>query len=250
MAPSDASYARSFGTRAAEYERGRPDYPASLVADLLAPAGEAPLRVADVGAGTGKLTRVLLGLGHEVVAVEPDGAMRARLAESVDSSAGVEALDGEGEELPLADASVDAVTYGQAWHWVDPVRGAAEAARVLRPGGVLALVWNIRDVTPPWVAELADAMDGSNAERMIGEDRVEPFPPFTSLERLELSWSRRMSVPELVDMAASRSTVIALDDTGRERVLDRVRALGEQQAGDDGTFELPYVTFGFRGIRP
>lgn len=130
--------ANSFGEQAGLYERARPDYPDAAVTWLVGAAR----RVADVGAGTGKLTRVLRRLGREVVAVEPDAAMRAELVAAVP---GVEVLAGTGEALPLPDTSVDAVTFGQAWHWVDPAAGSIEAARVLRPGGVLGLVWNARD---------------------------------------------------------------------------------------------------------
>ena len=124
-------HARSFGSAVDAYEHGRPGYPAA-VADWLVPSGSQ--RLVDVGAGTGKFTRTLLGRGAEVVAVEPDPAMRARLAALLPD---VRAVDGTGEAMPLPDGSADAVTFAQSWHWVDPVAGVAEVARVLRPGGVL-----------------------------------------------------------------------------------------------------------------
>jgi ubiquinone/menaquinone biosynthesis C-methylase UbiE len=104
--------------------------------------GSSPLRVADVGAGTGKLTRVVAGLGAEVVAIDPDAAMLAELAARVPD---VPTFVGTGERIPLTDASADAVVFGQAWHWVDPDAASAEVGRVLRPGGVLGLIWNVRD---------------------------------------------------------------------------------------------------------
>src|SRR5262245_61596927 len=106
--------------------------------------GSEPVDVVDVGAGTGKLTRVLTRLGHRVTAVDPMPAMLEQLHRAVP---GVVTLVGSAEELPLTDQSVDAVTFGQSWHWVDVPRGAPEIARVLRPGGCVAMTWNMRDDT-------------------------------------------------------------------------------------------------------
>ncbi|WP_336923849.1 class I SAM-dependent methyltransferase [Aquipuribacter sp. SD81] len=135
--------ALSFGAVADGYERVRPGYPPATATWALGPA---PLRVADVGAGTGKWTRVLRDLGHDVTAVEPDPGMRARLSQVLPD---VDVREGSGERLPLPDASVDALTFAQSWHWVDPSAGTAEAVRVLRPGGRLVLVWNRRDPDAP-----------------------------------------------------------------------------------------------------
>ncbi|WP_420450657.1 class I SAM-dependent methyltransferase [Ilumatobacter sp.] len=142
--------ATSFGAEASAYERGRPSYPADAVTWLLA---DAPRRVVDVGAGTGKLTRALLGDGREVVAVDPDAEMLAALSSS---SPEVVALVGTAESIPLEDASADLVVLGQAWHWVDPDAAAGEIARVLAPAGSLALIWNVRDESSPWVARLTE----------------------------------------------------------------------------------------------
>ncbi len=134
---------------AAEYERGRPSYPAEAVAWLV--PGDATA-VADVGAGTGKLTAALAAPGAPSSPSTPTPRCSRRCAAALP---GVATLEGTGESLPLADASMDAVTFGQSWHWVDPVRGSAEVARVLRPGGVLGLIWNVRDERVAWVAELS-----------------------------------------------------------------------------------------------
>lgn len=175
---SEEEMARSFGSAAAVYETGRPDYPIQAVDWMLQPVvgGERRIRVADVGAGTGKLTRALQELGAEVVAVDPDPKMLETLRANVHA---VPTFVGSAERLPLPDAGVDAVVLGQAWHWVDPVRGAAEAARVLRPGGVLGLVWNVRDDTVPWVARLTQIMHGSHAEQMLagGDPSSAPRSP-------------------------------------------------------------------------
>lgn len=126
--------ANSFGQVADSYDRARPEYPEAALQWLLAAPAQ---RVADIGAGTGKLTGVLARLGHHVTAVEPDDRMRAQLSRRLPD---ITALDGTAEEIPLPDAAVDAVAFGQAWHWVDVDAVSAELARVLRPGGVLGLV--------------------------------------------------------------------------------------------------------------
>src|SRR5579859_8118452 len=129
----------SFGPAADLYDSVRPAYPREAVEWAL---GTPPLRVVDLGAGTGILTRVLLGIGYEVLPVEPDPAMRAKLAAT---TPGVEPLDGRAESIPLPDGSTDAIVAGQAYHWFDRDAAHREAARVLRPGGVFAPIWNVRD---------------------------------------------------------------------------------------------------------
>src|SRR4051794_1977829 len=135
--------ARSFDRAADEYERTRPEYP-DAVLELL-PLGD-DAEVLDLGAGTGKLTRVLARRYHRVVAVEPLDGMRAILARVVPEA---EALAGRAEEIPLPDAEVDAVFAGQAFHWFANEDALAEIARVLRPGGLFCLVWNSGDESRP-----------------------------------------------------------------------------------------------------
>src|SRR5690606_19767892 len=144
----------SFGVVADTYDAGRPSYPAEAVAWLTARTPPI-VDAVDVGAGTGKLTRGLAELGLAVTAVDPDAAMLAALR---DRTPGVRTLTGTGAALPLGDATADLITYGQAWHWVDPDVASAEAARVLRPGGVLGLIWNIRDESVPWIAAMGAIM--------------------------------------------------------------------------------------------
>src|SRR5215218_9289383 len=128
-----ASRAASFGSVGGEYERGRPSYPTEAVAWLV---GTDPLRVVDLGAGTGKLTRRLLALGHDVVAVEPAPGMLEQLEVELPA---VTALAGTAEAIPVADGDADAVVAGQAFHWFDAERALPEVARVLCPGGRLGL---------------------------------------------------------------------------------------------------------------
>src|SRR5690606_25154234 len=127
--------AEGFGRGAEAYESARPSYPPDAVGEIATVCDVGPgRRVLDLAAGTGKLTRLLVPTGAEVVAVEPVAEMRAVLSAVLP---GVEALDGTAEAIPLPDASVDAVTVAQAFHWFDPPVALAEIARVLRPGGTL-----------------------------------------------------------------------------------------------------------------
>lgn len=242
--------ATSFGAAAGAYEAGRPDYPLEAVQWLLAPVGPAP-RVADVGAGTGKLTRTVVEAGAEVVAIDPDPEMLATLRTAVP---GVPTFAGTAERMPVPAASVDAVLLGQAWHWVDPDAAATEVARVLRSGGVLGLVWNIRDESVPWVARLTAAMKGSHAEEMLAGDGVRVGAPFGTIERRTWTWTRTVDRASLTAMVASRSYIITAAPEDRARILDEVAALFDEnlRMDDDGVevVDLPYRTEAFRTVAP
>jgi SAM-dependent methyltransferase len=240
-----AERAASFGQAADVYERSRPDYPAAAV-DWLLPEGAG--KVLDLGAGTGKLTRSLLERGLDVIAVEPAEEMRATLAAALPEA---RALAGTAEAIPLPDSSVDAITVAQAWHWVDPAVALPEAARVLRPGGTLGLIWNRRDERVPWVTRLSEAMGSSDAELILMEE-VEIGPPFGPTETFETDWGRPMDLGLLLDMIRSRSYFITADAERQAKLLDGTRALVESdpdlEAGT--TFVLPYRTHCFRAAAP
>ncbi|WP_235737263.1 class I SAM-dependent methyltransferase [Nocardioides alcanivorans] len=240
----------SFGQMAGAYEVGRPDYPAESVTWMLEPVampGE-PMRVADVGAGTGKLTRVAAEVTSELVAIDPDAAMLAQLRETVP---GIPTFVGTAEALPLPDASLDAVVLGQAWHWVDPVAGPDEVGRVLRPGGVLGLVWNIRDESEPWVRRLTEVMHGSHAEEMLATGGPTVGPPFGTLEHAEWRWTRPMTRDSLLTMARSRSFVITAPDDVRARIEAGLRELlDEIGAVGHAVIDVPYVTHAYRTLKP
>jgi SAM-dependent methyltransferase len=242
---------RSFGSAASAYEAGRPQYPSEAVAWMLEPVrreGRA-LRVADVGAGTGKLTRAIVELGADVVAIDPDAAMLENLRGNI---AGVPTFVGSAEDLPLPDGSVDAVVMGQAWHWVEPDAASAEIARVLRPGGILGLVWNIRDERTPWVRRLTEVMHGSNAEALLAGDGPRVAAPFPRLTERVWEWSHPMTLAALTDMMRSRSYIITAQPAVRERIESDFAALFAAEAAlqSGGTIELPYRTHAFRSIRP
>ncbi|TWX37060.1 class I SAM-dependent methyltransferase [Frigoribacterium sp. ACAM 257] len=240
-----STLASSFGQAADVYERGRPSYPAEAVEWLL-PLGAR--HVVDLGAGTGKLTRVLLPRVEQVTAVEPSEGMRATLERAVPDAA---SLAGSAESMPLDDSSVDAVFVAQAWHWVDPRAAVPEVARVLRPGGTLALLWNIRDETVPWLAELSQVMH-SPAERDMSSDAPAVGEPFAPIERRDFPWVHELGRDELLAMIASRSYVITLSEDDRAQVLRDVGQLLDTHPDTRGaeTIRLPYVTRASRTLLP
>lgn len=231
-----------FGTAASDYVAGRPSYPPLAVAWLLEGATGA---VADVGAGTGKLTEQILAQGHDVTAVDPDPGMLTALAEAVP---GVTTLTGTAEALPFANASLGALTYGQAWHWVDVPAATAEAARVLVPGGRLGLIWNLRDESVDWVAALGAAMHASKAESMISSQEVEVGQPFGELEEEVWRWDNPVTHEGLRAMARSRSYYITGDAEFRRAVDARVDEVLADL--DPQNLLMPYATHAFRTTRP
>lgn len=245
-----AAAATGFARGAQAYEASRPSYPAAALSCIVGRSGLGPgRRVLDLAAGTGKLTRLLVPSGAEVVAVEPVAAMRAEL---VAASPGVEALDGTAEAIPLPDASVDAVTVAQAFHWFDPVPALAEIARVLRPGGTLLVVQNERDVEVGWVRRFGDLLDtgrGRPYDVYYGVDWsdravAEGAGAYLGGGRDEFRWEQPCDGELLVERAASVSVVASLPDLERERVLDRVRHLAATDPDLAGrpSFPFPYTT--------
>ena len=212
-----------FSRVAADYERHRPGYPTALLDRVAAAVGIGPGRtVVDVGAGTGKLTRLLLRYGCDVAAVEPLAEMRAQLAEVLPD---VQALDGTAEAMPLADASVDVVTAGQAFHWFDTERALDEFHRVLRPGGWLVLVWNDR-AGDGWMTELTDVCDAllGNPDE---DDRfwavIEADRRFGAVQNHEESVVERTTPAWVVETMATRSWIASLDEAERAELLERIR---------------------------
>lgn len=225
----DPRRALSFGAAAQAYAAARPSYPVEAVRFVL-PAGAR--RVLDLGAGTGKLTAVLLELGLDVVAVEPDDGMRAL----IDPRAQV--LAGTAEQVPVGDASVDAVVAGQAWHWFDPEAALASVRRVLRPGGTLGLLWNVLDDTDGWPRDLAEHVGMEDRLSLVQPDDQVPYDGAPG------SWQRQLFRHEqpadadlVVANLASRSIVIVMAPAAREAHLARARELVPA-----GAFTIPWVT--------
>ncbi|MQS34981.1 class I SAM-dependent methyltransferase [Streptomyces katsurahamanus] len=246
--PGRAERAASFGAAADAYERGRPPYPARAVDWLLAGAGD---RVIDLGAGTGKLTRLLTARGLDVTAVEPSDGMREHLAAA---APGARVLAGSAESIPLPDGCADVVTAAQAWHWADTARAVPETARVLAPGGSLALVWNVRDERADWVARLGRLLHPAGARPTAGAgvaalaERPDLYGP---TETFTVEWSAELGPAELVDLVASRSYVIMLPEPDRAELLARVRELTVRHPALAGRerFSMPYITRCYRAGR-
>jgi len=233
--------ARGFARAADTYERARPEYPPPAVAWLAERLDLRPGRtVVDVAAGTGKLTRALVGTGARVVAVEPLAEMRRVLQEAVPE---IEALEGTAEALPLADGSADAVTVAAAFHWFDVPRALEEFARVLRPVGALGLVWNVRHPRARIHQELDALLEPHSAAvpRVREFAATDHFPQgaFGPLEQAEFTHEQRFDADGLVERIASISFVALLPDDERAELLERVRAIGKRY---DGPISFPYRT--------
>jgi SAM-dependent methyltransferase len=234
--------AASFAEVAAEYERARPGYPEEAVRWL---AGEPPRDVVDLGAGTGKLTRALVALGHRVTAVEPLPELRAVLRERAPGAA---VVAGGAEAIPLPAGCADVVVAAQAFHWFDHAAALPEIARVLRPGGRLALVWNTRDDRVPWVARLSAAIGSESVESRDARDPVEASGLFGPVETATFSLSQRLDRGLLRDLVLSRSSCATRPPGEREPVLAAVDAIYDEEAGPGGLV-LPYRTECFRASR-
>jgi SAM-dependent methyltransferase len=223
-AASKEQRARSFARVAQEYERGRPGYPRAAIEWLL---GAGPLVVLDLGAGTGKLTGALLDAGHRVIAVEPLAEMREILASSWPQA---QPLAGSAERLPLADASVDAVTAGAAFHWFDQPRAQAEIVRVLRAPGVLGLLGNAFDAARPWVASVREILGPPAIERPgHWPSAADLEVDFAEIEDREFPHVQRQDRAHLRDLASSRSSLALMSEAEREAVLARLDRLWERE---------------------
>jgi ubiquinone/menaquinone biosynthesis C-methylase UbiE len=236
-----AEQAASFDRAAEVYERARPEYPAEAV-DWMLPADART--VLDLGAGTGKLTRALASRGLEVFAVDPSPKMLDQLRSAVPEAT---VSVGTAEDIPLADASVDAIVVGQAWHWVDQDAALPSVARVLRPGGTLGLVWNIRDDRVPWVERLTRVMHQAEGELFMETGRIEQGP-FGDLESASFEWSRDFTRDELVDLLRSRSYFITAPESEQASIVAGVNELldTDPDVGGQSSWSMPYVTRAFR----
>jgi SAM-dependent methyltransferase len=238
---SERRRARSFGDVADDYARARPSYPIEAVSWLL---GADPLVVVDLGAGTGRLTEVLAGQDHRVIAVEPLPGLRQKLAAAVPKA---RLLAGTAEDIPLEDGSADAVVVGQAFHWFDVEPALAEIRRVLRPGGRIGLLWNFRESSQGWMRDLA-AIAGENdlPEGWLAE--------FEGLDRVARVEGRVFPLEHVVDrdrlLALVRSWSYVATRPARERseVLTRVGELWDRHPELTGTARasMTYRTEAYR----
>ena len=216
-----------FGRAARAYERARPAYPAEAVAWLAERLDLRPGRtVVDLGAGTGKLSGLLVPTGARVVAVEPVDEMR-RLLERI---AGVEVLAGTAEAIPLPDASTDAVSVAEAFHWFNGDEALGEIHRVLRPACALALVWNRLDGTDPVSAAFQEVIERYRGHPPVagssrGREAFDRTTLFTPLELRTFANAQELDADTLADRAASESSIAILPEERRREVRGVVRAL-------------------------
>ncbi|MBL0746252.1 class I SAM-dependent methyltransferase [Nocardioides baculatus] len=239
--PATGGRARSFGTVAEAYDRGRPAYPEEAVAWLT--GGEAKV-VLELGAGTGKLTRQLVDAGHAVFATDPDEAMLEVLRERVPE---VSAKVATAEEIPANDRSVDVVVVAQAFHWFDHEVALPEIARILKPGGHVALMWNSRDERIPWVRRMGDILgrqdsNTSSAQHLVHSDL------FGFMEETSFKHWQEVNRESILDLARSRSSFLVMDDDEKQQHLEEVRAFyADYGRGMDG-MQIPYVTRCYRAV--
>lgn len=234
--------ARGFEAAAEIYEQARPGYPRAAADLLVEVLGARPdSTIVDIGAGTGKLTRMLVATGARTIAVEPLDAMRRQLAKA---APGAEVLAGTAEALPLPDGCAAAVVVAQAFHWFRGDEALAEAARVLRPGGRLGLVWNRRDEAHSSWARLSRIidpyMDGLPRYRSgrwrEAFERTALFRPF---QHRVFANEVEVGADDEVSLVASTSGIAALDESSRRQVLDRVR---RELDGEPPRFRVPWFT--------
>ena len=250
--------ALSFGSIAEHYARFRPPPPEEAVDWVL---GDVRGTVLDLGAGTGALTGRLLPRVRRILAAEPDREMQAVLRERL---AAVPLVTATAEALPFGSSNFDGVVVSSAWHWMDPEIAPIEVGRVLRPGGVLGLIWNGADRSVQWVKEVF----GRSQPSRDSDGELWPDPghstqshrhalelsssaPFHDLESRVVRWSKSFTVDELVGLMGSYSRVFTLPDEPRQRLLDKVEAEARSRIRSTGeaTIELPMACQCWRATR-
>ena len=245
--------AASFGAVADLYDRIRPSYPAAALAwalQPLEPVGPDAWVVADIGAGTGIMTRLVAASGHRAIAVEPDDQMRERLA---GATPGAVALAGRAEAIPLPDASVDAAVAAQAYHWFDHSEAHTELARVIRPGGTFAAIWNDRDDSLGWAREYTRIIEGVRGHSAADAGRSAPSygDGFGPVELQRFRHTVRSTPELLVQLLQSRSYYLTAAPARQASLVDEVVELTHTHpdlAGRD-EFELSYLTSVYRAVR-
>lgn len=248
---SETVRATSFGAAAGEYDRYRVGVPDEVVDRLLPGGADAVL---DLGAGTGAMTRRLVGRAAKVYAVDPDTRMLSVLAEGCPEA---ETHEGTAERIPLPDDAVDAVVVASAWHWMDPDAALPELARVLRPGGKLVLVWNRRDRTVPWVADLEEARKRITGGDDYVDERIryfmaEPWLPdaarFGRVETADIRWDAELTKEEIARLMTTYGSFISAPKDRKPEMLreliDYVHAderVAPAEDREDALVALPMV---------
>lgn len=230
------------------YGSVRPAYPDEAVAALVDAARRArgadasgrggPLRAADIGAGTGKMSESLARAGLLVDAVEPSEAMRAQ-ASPIE---GVTWHDGVAEWTGLPNDLYDIVVFAQSWHWVDSERAGLEVERILAPGGALGIVWNQMDVSIPWVHRLTRIMRSGDVHRP--DKPPTPGGGFAPMTLTQVAWEDRMTPEQILTLGTTRSSYIRSSEAGRARMQENLRWYLYEHLGyaPGETVTIPYTT--------
>lgn len=242
---------KGFGGAAAVYARGRPEYPQELLNWLRQKLKIGRGKIAiDLGAGTGKFTKLLLQTEAEVIAVEPVDAMRAELAAGLP---GIRAVAGSAHSVTLSDAAADALICAQAFHWFATELALEEIYRVLKPGGELGLVWNVRDDSVDWVAAITEIITPYEGEapRYSKGDWRHAFTNrfFSDLEESCFAYEH-IGPPArvILDRSLSVSFIAALPDDEKSLVRERLNELISTHPAIKGRqiISFPYVTHAYR----
>ncbi|MGO4716938.1 class I SAM-dependent methyltransferase [Bradyrhizobium sp. 2TAF24] len=239
-----------FAAKADHYVRGRPDYPTAIAPWLTERLGlRGGTTVLDLGAGTGKFTAYLAKTGARVIAIEPVAEMRRKLTQALPD---VDARAGTAEAIPLPDASVDAVTCAQAFHWFATPAALDEIRRVLKPGGRLGLIWNVRDESVPWIAALTRIInqhEGDAPRYASGAwRRVFPHAGFGPMHE-DIFRHGHTGTPEdvVINRVRSTSFIAALPAEEEAKVVAQLRALiaAEPSLAGKDEVTVPYSTSAF-----
>lgn len=231
------------------YGAVRPSYPRAAVEKIVEGAEASKLTIADVGAGTGKMTAALLSRGVKVTAIEPAQAMRDQMSELLGEDANLEIVDACGESTGLPDSSVDRAVFAQSWHWMDAEAASAEMHRIVRPGGKLMIVWNQLDVTIPWVHRLTRIMRSGDVHRpdrppLLNSQWSQPV-----LERFD--WEDESTPEAILELGTTRSSYLRSTPAGREKMQANLRWYLYEHLGfaPHSTVILPYFTLVWTAYR-
>lgn len=243
-----------FSNRVKSYVRARPSYPPGVIELLAAHCGLSPQAVvADIGAGTGILTRLLLERGSTVFAVEPNAAMREVAEATLEGAAGFTSIAATAETTGLPEDSVNLITAGQAFHWFDPQATRREWTRILRPGGWVALIWNDRRITgTPFLEAYERLLQTYGTDyaavnhTRITEAELQAFFGAAPLQRAAFPNRQILNLSGLRERLVSASYIPAPGQPGHAEMLDALAAIFTQHQVA-GQVQLEYATTVFYG---
>lgn len=228
------------------YERGRPDYPQEAIDFLIRTLKiQSSSTVLDLGAGTGKFTRLLKSSEARIIAIEPVDGMRTKFESILPD---IEIHKGTAESIPVKDASIDVVTSAQAFHWFDGPTTLKEIHRILVSGGKLALIWNVRDESVEWMAGISKIMEPYEGKTpryksMNWKKTFDETKYFTKLQLQQFPYVQVGTADTVVDRFGSVSFIAALPETERHQVLQQMRdLLRKHPQTQSPKIPMPYIT--------